>query len=264
MKAFRICMLAITLVVCATRASELSDNTLREIRFDQKINAQIPLEAQFRDEFGRSVRLGEYFKAKPVILVLGYYRCPMLCTLVSNGLIETLHDLKADVGNQFDVVEVSISPSETPESAASAKREYLRRYGRPGCEKGWHFLTGAEPAIRQLADAVGFHYAYDPSIKQYAHPSGFVVLTPQGRVSRYFFGVDFRASDLSAALHDASANRAGSPVRELLLLCFHYRPVSGKYGVLILNSVRAIGGATLLALGVFVTRSLRREQKSHP
>ena len=253
--------IVLCLLSLAAHGSELPDSALRQIRFDQKINAQVPLEAAFRDETGRAVRLGDYFGKKPVVLVLGYYGCPMLCTLVSNGLVESFQDLKADIGNQFDVLDVSISPIEKPELAAAKKREYLRHYGRPGAEAGWHFLTGEEPAIHQLADAVGFRYAYDPTIKQYAHPSGFIVLTPEGRVSRYFFGVDFRAQELAAALRDASANRTGSPIRQLLLLCFHYSPVTSKYGALILNSVRGIGIATLLALTIFVTRSCRTDRK---
>jgi protein SCO1/2 len=249
---------ALGLSALTARASVIPDNTLRQIRFDQKINAQVPLDAPFRDETGRTVRLGDYFGKKPVVLVLGYYGCPMLCTLVSNGLVETFHDLKSDVGNQFDVLHVSISPTEKPDLAAAKKREYLRHYGRPGAGAGWHFLTGGETAIHQLADAVGFRYAYDSTVKQYAHPSGFIVLTPEGKVSRYFFGVDFRAQELSDALHTAAAHKTGSPIRQLLLLCFHYSPVTSKYGALILNGVRGIGLATLLALGVFIARSGRK------
>jgi protein SCO1/2 len=259
--ALAICLSLVSLVA---NASELTDSALRQIRFDQKINAQIPLDAAFRDETGKTVRLGDYFGKKPVILVLGYYGCPMLCTLVLNGLVETMQDLKSSVGNQFDVLDVSISPSETPQLAAAKKREYLRHYGRPGADAGWHFLTGGEPVIRRLSDAVGFHYAYDSGAKQYAHPSGFIVLTPQGKVSRYFFGVNFRGQELNDALKDASANRAGSPIRQLLLLCFHYSPITGKYGALIVNSVRAIGIATFLGLAIFVTRSLRSDHKSRP
>lgn len=254
----------ISLMAFAAHAIELHDNALREIRFDQKIGAQIPFDAVFRDEAGNPVRLGNYFGKKPVILVLGYYGCPMLCTLVLNGLVESMQDLKMDIGNQFDVLDVSISPTETPQLAAAKKREYLRHYGRHGADAGWHFLTGGEPAIRQLADAVGFRYAYDTSMKQYAHPSGFIVLTPQGKVSRYFFGVNFRAQELNDALLAASANRAGSPIRQLFLLCFHYSPVTGKYGALIIGSVRAFGVATLLALAVFVTCSLRGDRKLRP
>jgi protein SCO1/2 len=245
-------------------ASELTDGALRQIRFDQKIGARVPLATEFRDETGRPVRLGEYFGSKPVLLVLGYYRCPMLCTLVSNGLVESLHDLKANVGQEFDVLDVSISPTEGPKEAAAKKREDLRHYGREGAEGGWHLLTGEEPAIHQLASAVGFRYTYDPAIKQYAHPSGFIVLTSDGRVSRYFFGVDFRAQDLADALRAAADNHTGSPVRQLLLLCFHYSPFTGKYSALILNVVRTIGIASLLALALFISRSIRSDRRLRP
>lgn len=256
-------VLAITIFLfsVAARAGQLPDSTLREIRFDQKIGAQVPFDVGFRDENGGAVRLGDYFGKKPVVLVLGYYRCPMLCTLVSNGLIESIQDLKADVGSQFDVLDVSISPTEKPEDAAAKKREDLRHYGRHGAENGWHFLTGDEAAIRRLTEAVGFRFAYDSTVKQYAHPSGFIVLTPQGKVSRYFFGVDFKARELSQALRAASTEKTGSPIRQLFLLCFHYSPIGSKYGALILNSVRGIGILTLLALAIFVTRSVRSEAK---
>jgi protein SCO1/2 len=257
-----IACLILSLAALTAGASELRDDALKQIRFDQVIGAQAPLEARFCDETGKAVRLGDYFGRKPVILVMGYYQCPMLCHIVANGLVETLHDLKADAGKEFDVLDVSISPAEKPEMAAAARRETLRHYGRTGTESGWHFLTGDEASIRQLAQAVGFRYAYDSTIKQYAHPSGFIVLTPQGRVSRYFFGVDFRARELSDALHEASANHTGSPIRQLLLLCFHYSPITSKYGALILDTVRAIGVGTLLALGVFVARSIRSEPKA--
>jgi len=260
----RLLAIAIALLPFAAHGSELPDSALRQVQFEQRLNAQVPADAVFRDETGKTVKIGDYLGRKPIILVPGYYGCPMLCTLVSNGLVETLHDLKADAGAQFDILAFSISPSEKPELAAAKKREYVRHYGRTGTANGWHFLTGDEPAIRQVADAIGFHYAYDPAIKQYAHPSGFVVLTPEGKVSRYFFGVDFRARELSDALHTAAANHTGSRISQLFLLCFHYSPVTSKYGNLILYSVRAIGMATLLALGFFVARSLRADRKLTP
>jgi protein SCO1/2 len=172
--------------------------------------------------------------------------------------------LKAGVGNEFDVLDVSISPSENPALAAEKKREDLRHYGRDGANEGWHYLTGNEAEINKLTSAVGFRYAYDPAIKQYAHPSGFIVLTPDGRVSRYFFGVDFRAQELADAIHLAADNRTGSPVRQLLLLCFHYSPFTGKYSGLILNVVRTIGVASLLALALFIIRSISRERPLRP
>ena len=256
--------ISIVLLPFASWGSELTDSTLRQIQFEQKLNAQVPVDAAFRDETGKAVKISDYLGRKPIILVPGYYGCPMLCTLVSNGLVETLHELKADAGAQFDILAFSISPTETSELAAAKKREYVRHYGRTGTASGWHFLTGDEPAIRRVADAIGFHYAYDPAIKQYAHPSGFVVLTPEGKVSRYFFGVDFRARELSDALRTASANQSGSRISQLFLLCFHYSPVRSKYGNLILYSVRAIGIATLLGLGLFVGRSLRADRKLTP
>jgi protein SCO1 len=235
-------------------ASSLPDDTLSRIRFDQRLGSQVPLELDFRDEGGRAVRLGDYFGRRPVILVLGYYECPMLCTLVLNGLVETLLDLKLDVGSQFEVVNVSIDPRETPSLAAAKKRAYLRRYGRHGADAGWHFLTGDEPAIQRLAQAVGFHYAYDDHIKQYAHPTGLMVLTPGGQVARYFFGVNYPSREVAASLRQAGAGQTGSPVEQLFLLCFHYSPVRGRYGNLALAVLRVGGVATLVLLGGLVVR----------
>jgi len=248
-------------VATAIHADGLSDAALREIRFDQKPGDQISADLPFVDENGRSVKLGAYFGSKPVILVPGYYGCPMLCTLVLNGLVETLQDLKSNVGDQFTVINFSIDPSEKPDLAASKKSTYLRHYARAGAEGGWHFLTGDEAAIRKLSDEIGFHYVYDPAVKQYAHPSGFVVMTPQGRIARYFFGVDFQAKDVNAALTSASENQTGSSTRQLLLLCFHYSPVTSKYGSLILNCVRGCGVVTLAGLGVMIGRCLMRDWK---
>jgi len=256
-------LLFLLLVLSLSRAlgDSVSDATLRTIRFDQKLNSQVSLDLPFRDETGATVKLGDYFGRKPVILVPGYYGCPMLCTLVLNGLIETLQDLRANAGDQFEVINFSIDPSETPALAAAKKRSAMRAYGRPGAAAGWKFLTGDQFPIEQLAGEIGFRYVYDASIKQYAHPSGFVVLTPQGKVSRYFFGVDFSAKELDSALTAASSNETGSAVRDLFLLCFHYSPITGKYGQLILNTVRFCGAATVLWLGVVIGRSIARERK---
>jgi protein SCO1 len=249
----------------AAPASSLSDQTLAAIKFDQNLNSQVSLELRFRDEAGRSVQLGDCFGGKPVILVLGYYECPMLCTLVLNGLVDSLLDLKANIGNQFTVVNVSINPAEKPELAAAKKRTYLRRYGRPGAEPGWHFLTGDEAAIKKLADEVGFHYAYDPAANQYAHPSGIIVLTPQGKIARYFFGVNFPAKELSVALREASDERVGSPIQQLILLCFHYSPLRGKYGKLILLVLRVGGLLTVLGLaGLILTARQRHRTLATP
>jgi protein SCO1 len=243
-------------------ASSLSDETLAGLQFEQKLNAQVSLDLVFRDEGGRPVKLGDYFGRKPVILVLGYYGCPMLCTLVLNGMVDTLLDLKMDIGNQFEVVNVSIDPTERPELAAAKKRTYLRRYGRHGAEAGWHFLTGEESSIKKLAGEVGFQYAYDPILKQYAHPSGLIVLTPQGKVARYFFGINYPAQDLATTLREAGSEKVGSPVRQLLLLCFHYSPLRGKYGQAIITILRTGGVATVLGLAgtILLVRQHRKRR----
>ena len=232
----------------AATSSSLTDQSLIDIQFEQKIGSQITPGLRFRDEVGAAVKLGDYFGHNPMILVLGYYGCPMLCTLVLNGMIESLQDLKADMGKEFSVVSVSIDPTELPELAAAKKRMYLKRYGRDGAGNGWHFLTGAQTDIRQLAKEVGFHYAYDPASKQFAHPSGLIVLTPEGKVSKYLFGVSYPPADLNQALRDAGQHQVGSPIHQLVLLCFHYSPLRGKYGPLILTIIRVAGVATLLAV----------------
>jgi protein SCO1 len=246
----------------AAGASSLTDAALVQINFEQKLNSPVSLDLVFRDEAGQNVRLGAYFDRQPVILVLGYYGCPMLCTLVLNGLVESLLDLRMDIGKQFQVVNVSIDPTEKPELAAAKKRTYLKRYGRHGAAEGWHFLTGDEPAIKTLAAQTGFHYAYDASLRQYAHPSGIIILTPEGKVARYFFGIDFAPRELDGALKQASAGWIGSPIRQLLLLCFHYSPITGKYGNLVMTAIRVSGIATLVGLGAaMVLASQRRREK---
>jgi protein SCO1/2 len=239
--------------------SSLSDDTLIGIKFDQKLNSQVNPELVFRDEQGNAVKLAAYFDRKPLILNLGYYECPMLCSLVLNGMVESLLGLNLDIGNEFDVICVSIDPSETPERAATKKRTYLKRYGRAGADSGWHFLTGDPAAIEELSAQVGFHYAYDPVIKEYAHPSGLIFLTPEGKVARYFFGIDFPAKEMAEALRTADDRKVGSPIEQFVLLCFHYSPLTGKYGNLIMAVVRVSGVATLLALGgILVVRSRRK------
>ena len=245
-------------------AQGLSDDALKKISFDQKPGAQVSPGLEFRDENGKAVKLGDYFGKKPVILVLGYYECPMLCTFVLNGLVESLLALNSEIGNQFEVVDVSINPTETPALAAAKKRTYLRRYGKPGAEAGWHFLTGDEPAIRRLTSEVGFNYAYDPVIKQYAHPSGLIILTPSGKVSHYLSGVIYSPKELNNALTDAAGGKVGSPIRQLFLLCFHYSPITGKYGALIMTIVRVCGVMLVLSLGAYIAGMCRRPLKTDP
>jgi protein SCO1 len=233
---------------------------LSEVGIDQKLNEQIPLDLQFRDESGRIVSLNDYFHKRPVIVALVYYECPMLCTLILNGMLSAFRTLAFNPGEEFEVVTVSIDPRETPELAAAKKAEYLSGYGRPGAEQGWHFLTGEEASIRQLADAVGYRYFYDPQTQEYGHASAIMVATPSGRLARYFYGIEYSARDLRLSLVEASNNRIGSPVDQILLYCFHYDPMTGKYGLVIRNLLRLGGAATLLLIGGFITVMLIRDR----
>lgn len=247
-----------------TNASSLSEETLLGIKFDQKPGDQVSLDMQFRSDEGKAVQLGDYFNRKPVILVMGYYECPMLCSLVLNGAVEALQDLRSTPGKDFEFVSVSIEPAESPDLAAAKKRTFVKRYGRGDVGSGWHFLTGEETAINRLAGEVGFHYAYDERLKEYAHPSGLIVLTPEGKISRYLFGVSFSAKELDAALKEADRKQIGSPVEQLFLLCFHYNPLTGKYGETIMTVVRASGVITLAALGWTIIVLRRRIRETTP
>jgi len=237
---------------------------LREIGIDQKLDEQVPLDLPFRDEGGKLVRLGDYFGTKPVILVMAYYGCPMLCPLTFDGLVRAMRALPFNLGEQFEVVTVSFDPRETPALAAAKKKDYVAMYRRPGGEAGWHFLTGEDTAIHRLADAVGFRYKYDAASGQYAHSTGIMVLTPQGKVSRYFYGVEYAPRDLRLALVQASANKIGSVADEVLLFCFHYNPETGKYGLVIMRVIQVAGIGTVLALGSFMFWALRRERHPKP
>lgn len=228
---------------------------------EQRLNTLIPLDLRFTDERGEGVSLSEFFGRKPVVLALVYYDCPMLCTLVLNGLVRGLRAISLDAGADFEVVAVSIDPRDTPALAAKKKASYVDNYRRAGSERGWHFLTGAEPQIAKLAGAVGFKYAFDKASGQYAHPAGITVLTAEGRVARYFDGIEYAAKDLRFGLIEASQNRIGTLIDRMLLLCYHYDPTQGKYGIVVINIVRLGGVITLLALAVFVILMLRRERK---
>lgn len=227
---------------------------LREVGFDQRLNEQVPLDLVFQNESGESVALGKYFGSKPVILVLAYYRCPMLCTLVLNGVAESLRGLPLRLGVDFDVVTVSFDARETPELARAKKQSYVESVaglGQPRAEEGWHFLTGDQQAIDRLTKATGFRYAYDSKLDQFAHASGIMVLTPQGRIARYFFGVDFPVRHVRLGLVEASDNKIGSPIDQVWLLCYHYDPVTGKYTATVMNIVRLAGAVTILSFVVF-------------
>lgn len=243
----------------------LSDTALSKVDFEQRLGHSVSRDLVFCDETGQPVRLGDFLKKTPVILVLGYYKCPMLCSMVLNGLVQSLGECKASAGSDFQVIAVSIDPSETPSLAREKKRNYLKRYGRGGSEEGWHFLTGRQAEIEKLAKEVGFAYAFDPASKQYAHPAGFVLLTPEGGISRYFFGVSFRPGDVDSAIERASAGRISSRIRELALLCFHYSPIKGKYGPFILTVLKTAGLLTVVTLAgmiLFLARSARARSPS--
>jgi protein SCO1/2 len=249
---------SLILGIATTNADSLTEAQLLNIKFDQHLNAQVSPSLAFQDDGGKNIHLGDYFGDRPIVLILGYYGCPMLCTLTLNGATESFRDLKWSVGRNFDVVFVSIDPSEGTSLAAAKKENYVRVYNRPGAAAGWHFLVGGAAAVKTLADEVGFRYAYDDSIKQFAHPSGFVVLTPEGKISHYFFGVTFSANDVNAALRAASDRKISSPLEEFVLCCFHDAP-TGKYARVVLDTVRAGGAATVLALGALLVLPKRRK-----
>jgi protein SCO1 len=225
---------------------------LENVGIEQRLDAQVPPDLAFVDEAGRSIKLGDYFGNKPLILNLVYYNCTMLCGEALAGLAGAMKMVKFDVGNQFDVVTVSFNPQETPQQAAAKKKEFVKRYGRAGADSGWHFLTGAADSINALTQAVGFQYQYDPKNNQYAHATAIMVLTPQGRISRYFYGVDFPPKDLRMGLVEASEGKIGNLTDQVLLYCYHYDPATGKYGAVVSNLLKLGGALTLLLLGALL------------
>jgi cytochrome c oxidase subunit 2 len=235
--------------------------TLQNVGIEQRLNDQIPLDVQFKDEDGRDVRLGQYFAGRPVILTLVYYECPMLCTQILNGLERSIKVVPLDLGQDFEIVSVSINPRETPQLAGEKKAQYIRTYRRPEAGAAWHFLTGSQESIERLAAAVGYKYAYDPSTKLYAHASGIIVLTPGGKVSRYFYGIEYAPRDLRLGLVEASQNKIGSPVDKVLLYCFHYDPATGRYSLLVLNLVRIGAILTIVGLVLMLFIISRRRRK---
>jgi protein SCO1/2 len=233
---------------------------LKKVGIDQKVGQQLPLHLTFTNEAGRDVRLSEFFTGRPVGLALAYYDCPMLCTQVLNGMTGALKTLTFDAGKDFEVVVVSIDPKDNFRLAANKKASYLELYGRPATAAGWHFLTGAESSIAPLADALGFRYVYDANIKQYAHGAAIYVATPKGVVSRYLLGIDFAPRDLRLALVEASNNVLGSVVDQVLLLCYHYDPTTGKYGASVINAIRVGFILTVAGFLGFLFVSLKRER----
>ncbi len=235
---------------------------LSKIAIDQKIGQQLPLDLQFVDDHGKTVKLGDYFGKRPVVLALVYYECPMLCTQVLNGLVSALSVMNLEVGREFDVVAVSFNPKEGPGLASQKKAAYVERYGRPQSADGWHFLTGTEGSIAALTQAVGFQYAFDKEIGQYAHGAAIEVVTPTGTIAKYFYGIEYSPRDLRLGLVQASDERIGTVIDDVLLFCYHYDPETGKYGATVLGMVRIAGVLTILAFAIFLTVMLRNERST--
>ena len=232
---------------------------LQKVGIEQRLDQLLPLEAAFRDEAGRSVTLGHYFGKRPVILALVYYDCPMLCTQVLEGLVRSLKPLKFDPGKEFDVVAVSFDARETPAQAAAKKQAMLERYARPGTGAGWHFLTGEQPSIDAVTRAAGFRYAWDPRSNQFAHGAAIVIVTPEGRIAQYYYGIEYPPKDLRLGLVEASKNKIGNLTDQILLYCYHYDPTTGRYGNVVLGSMRGLALATVLSLCGFIVLMLRRD-----
>ncbi len=245
----------------ALLAQETAPDPLRDAGFEQKLDNQVPLGLHFQNEDDQLARLGDYFGNRPVILAMGYYNCPMLCPITRNGLVESLKQIDYDVGNDYTVVNVSIDPRETSSDAAAQKAYYLRQYDRSGAADGWHFLTGEQTEIDELADAVGFNYIYDEQTDEYSHAAGIVMLTPGGKVARYFFGIEFRALDLRLGLVETAERKIGAPVDQLLLLCYHYNPITGKYTGLVMTALRLAAIATTLGIGFMIFKLARQNRQ---
>ncbi len=240
-----------------------AQRVLDQVGIQQKLDSQIPLNLTFRDETGKTVRLGDYFGKRPVLITMVYYECPMLCTVILNELTRSLNALDFTVGKEFEVVTVSISPTETPELARKKKDNYLGSYrkDRALAEQGWHFLTGDEKNIKQLADAIGFQYTYDEKTKQYAHTAAVMIATPQGRLARYLMGIEYSARDLKFALTEASEGKIGNPVLGAVMYCFQYDPASGSYGLVVLNVVKLAGIITVLSMALLIGGAVLLERR---
>jgi protein SCO1 len=236
-------------------------NPLKNIGIDQKLDTQIPLDIPFRDDSGRDVKLGDYFGKRPVVLALVYYSCPMLCTQILNGMVSSLRVVSFNPGEDFDVVAVSFDAREKPPLALEKKQAMVKQYGRPQTAKGWHFLTGDLASIKALTDAVGFHYSYDAHTNQFAHASAIMVVTPEGKLSKYYYGIEYSPKDLRLGLIEAAQNKIGTPVDQILLFCYHWDPSTGKYTPIAIGGLRVVAAVTLLLIGGFVIFNFRRDAR---
>ena len=253
------------LAVCLTIIGEAAQGSEQQIAahagLEQKLNAQVPLDTSFRDEHGRTVPLRSVFHGKPVIFALAYYECPNLCTLVLNGVLQTAQELRFDAGKEYEIVVLSFDSRELPGLAAAKKQIYVQRYGRPGSADGWHFLTGERNAIDRVAESVGYRFAYDEATQQFAHPGAIMILTPTGKIARYFPGIEYPPRDVRLALLEASQEHVGSLADRIFLLCFHYNPATGKYGLLIGHVIQVAGLGTVAGLAGYILLMLRRERR---
>lgn len=254
-------LIAIYLCALAAPAAAQRPKILSDVGIDQKLNAQVPPDLIFHDEMGRDIRLGDYFGKRPMVLALVYYKCPMLCTMVLNDLTKAMNSMKMTCGGQFDILTISFDPNETPTLAQEKKDQYIRAYRRPHAEEGWHFLTGPPASIDALTKTVGFRYAWDPKYQQYAHASGLIILTPEGRTARYFYGIDYAPSDLELSLAEASHGKETSVADQILLYCFHYDPATGRYSLMVTRLIQAGGVLTMLILGSYMFWAFRRDRK---
>ncbi len=253
---------ALAAPVLATDIAPAPPSVYQKVGVDQKLDGQIPLDLIFRDELGTEVPLSTFFHHdKPLVLSLVYYKCPMLCTMTLNGMVTSFRPLKLDIGKDFDVLTVSFDPSETPQLAAAKKATYIKSYKRAGAASGWHFLTGSPESIAALTQAAGFRYTFDPVSQQFAHASAIMVLTPDGKISRYFYGLEYSSRDLRLGLIEASQNKIGTLADAVTLLCFHYDPTKAKYGLAIMTLLRAGGILTLVILAVYIITMIRREKR---
>jgi len=261
--------LAAGLILAATQWSVIAwaqspgrmNGLANRVGLDQRLGEQVPMDLSFVDEQGEGITLGELVKNRPVVLCLVYFRCPMLCTQVLNGLLKSSQAMNLQLGDDFEIISISIDPEEGFSAARQKKERYVSAYRRPGAEEGWHFLTGEQNEIDRVAEAIGYRYEYDARSNQYAHPSGIVILTPEGRISHYLYGIDYSPRDLRLALVESSSGRIGTPVDQILLLCFHYDPATGKYGLIVSRVLQITGTTTALALGCYLFLMFRLERR---
>jgi protein SCO1/2 len=254
-------LLALCLANIAAGPADQRPRILSDVGIDQKLDAQVPPGLAFHDEMGRDVRLGDYFGKRPMVLALVYYKCPMLCTMVLNDLTKAMNSMKMNCGEQFDILTISFDPNETPTLAQEKKDQYTRAYRRPHAKEGWHFLTGSQASITALTKTVGFRYAWDAKYQQYAHASGLIILTPEGKTARYFYGIDYAPSDLELSLAEASQGKETSVADQILLFCFHYDPSTGRYSLMVIRLIQVFGVLTVLVLGSYMLWNFRRDRK---